>query len=132
MPIRGFDTPAAAGLNRAGDALGAQAAGADAGGAVGAANVDLDRLKVGQPTTLGFIHGVANVVAGHRPFATDFTALRHLSRFLTTVVRRKSREVAGRRTARKSLSSLPRSRTNFKPSRPLARGGTNRLRAAFN
>ncbi len=41
--------------------------------------VDSDRLKVREPTPLRFVHGVADVVAGHRSLPTNVAALRHFS-----------------------------------------------------
>ncbi len=64
-------------LSAASDALRAQAARADARGAVHAAVVDPDGLQVGQPTTLRLIHRVADVIARLGSFSANFTALGH-------------------------------------------------------
>lgn len=42
-----------------------------------AAIVDANRLKIRQPPTLGFVHGVADVVTCPRTFTTYITTFRH-------------------------------------------------------
>jgi hypothetical protein len=56
------------------------AAGADTGCLVGAALVDADGLQVGQPAAAGFVHCVADIIAGHRTFAAHVAALCHFRR----------------------------------------------------
>ena len=71
-------------LNGAGNALAAHARGACFHGLVRTANINFHRLQIRQPAALGFVHRVADIIAGFRPLATDFTALRHLNRSLQT------------------------------------------------